>query len=97
MKKLLMMGAILLATLASVQAQTKNTAPVTDGTTKNSGVGNGTNGSASPQGTSDTKGAVGADNGTSYGNQTTQPVSQTMSKEARKERKMKRKNKSDNQ
>ncbi|MBD2705259.1 hypothetical protein IC229_31870 [Spirosoma sp. BT702] len=93
MKKMLIMGAILLAALTSAQAQNKNTVPVTDGTTKNSGVGNGTNGSASPQGTSDAKGAVGADNGTSYGNQTTQPVSQTMSKESRKERKIKRKNK----
>ena len=85
-----MMGGLLIATLTAVQAQTKNTAPVTDGTTKNSGVGNATNGSASPRGTSDTQGAVGADNGTSYGMQTTQPGSQTMSKATRKERKAKR-------
>lgn len=75
MKKMFMVGALSLATLYGVQAQTstsnQNSNPVTDGTTKNSGVGNATNGSASPVGTTNSSGAVGASNGTSYGNQPT--------------------------
>ena len=75
MKKMFMVGALSLATLCGVQAQTstsnQNSNPVTDGTTKNSGVGSATNGSASPVGTTNSSGVVGANNGTSYGNQPT--------------------------
>ena len=81
MKKILIMGALVLATVCSVQAQTANTTPSnnpnTDGTTKNSGVGNASNGSSSSSGATNSSGAVGADNGTSYGMQSTTPGSRS--------------------
>jgi len=98
MKKGIIMGAILVGTLCNAQAQsatnTKNPNPATTGTTGNSGVGNATNGSASSTGasTSSGSGAVGVDNGTSYGMQTTVPVNTTAVSDSsqRKQRKAKR-------
>ena len=79
------MGALLLTTLCSVNAQTSTTPnstttnanPVTDGTTVNSGTGNASNGSSSATGASNSTGVVGSNNGTSYGMQPAVPASST--------------------
>ncbi|CAN5582106.1 hypothetical protein BH09BAC4_BH09BAC4_46040 [soil metagenome] len=90
MKKILILGALLAATLCGAHAQATNTTqsapPTTDGTTKNSGTGNGTNGSATATGasTSSGTGAVGANNGTSYGMQSTVPTGTTATGSGRK-------------
>jgi hypothetical protein len=106
MKKVLLAGTLVLATLCGAQAQTTNsnqptnssqtttttqtTNPTTDGTTKNSGVGNATNGSSSSTGATDSQGAVGANNGTSYGMQSTTADSASANRsDRRKERKAK--------
>ena len=83
MKKILIMGALLATTFCGAYAQstgpTQSAPPTTDGTTKNSGTGNGTNGSATATGASASSGtgAVGANNGTSYGMQATAPAGTT--------------------